>query len=146
MSSRDLLVSVAAGELGVKEATGRNDGLRVEEYLQYSGLKKGDPWCASYLSWVFKQAGFGRPCTGWSPALFPLSRRTTDPLPGDVYGIYFKSLGRIGHCGLLERRHGSWVFGLEGNTNVDGGREGNGVYRKVRHVRTIDCFANWVKG
>lgn len=33
-------------------------------------LKKGQPWCAAFVSWVFAKAGYTAPRTGWSPALF----------------------------------------------------------------------------
>jgi hypothetical protein len=58
-------------ELGIKEKTGHNDGPRVEEYLRQVGLKKGDPWCAAFVCWVFDRACVANPHTGWSPRLFP---------------------------------------------------------------------------
>jgi len=63
---------------------------------------------------------------------------------GLVYGIYFPELRRIGHCGILERVQGDFVIGIEGNTNVAGSREGDGVYRRMRHKRSIAKFAEWL--
>jgi len=147
LPDRDLLkgdvVKIAQNEVGVREASGRNDGLKVEAYLASVGLHRGDPWCAAWVSWVFKQAGYPSPRTGWSPDLFPSKRLVKVPEPGDVFGIYFSDLGRIAHCGLVEKFHHDLVYSLEGNTNNSSGREGDGVYRRVRHKRTICKFSNW---
>lgn len=138
------ILRIAQSQLGVREFTGKNDGVAVEQYLKYTGNKKGEPWCASFVSWVYGKAGLVKPRTAWSAALFPLARQTLNPKPADVFGIYFSSLKRIGHCGLVERQNGNWIYTIEGNTNVAGSREGDGVYRKLRHRRSIKYYANWI--
>ncbi|WP_246254445.1 hypothetical protein [Pedobacter foliorum] len=89
------------------------------------------------MSWVFKQAGYASPRTGWSPALFPIAKLVKAAAPGNVFGIYFPSLNRIAHCGFVEYVDVSWVGAIEVNTNVAGSREGDGVYRRLRHKRTV---------
>ena len=126
------------------------------------GLKKGDPWCAAFVCWVFSQAGVVNPRTGWSPGLFPASRVVWErdrevavgsktvgsravgseavkslPQRGDVFGIWFPDKGRIAHVGFVDRWEGSWVITVEGNTNEAGSREGDGVLRKRRLVRSV---------
>ncbi|WP_316811349.1 peptidoglycan-binding protein [Pedobacter heparinus] len=108
------------------------------------GIKAPAAWCSAWLSWVFGQAGYKQPRTAWSPALFPASRLVAAPRPGIVYGLYFASLKRIAHCGITERIQGDFIVGLEGNTNLAGSREGDGVFRKIRHKRTIYCYADWL--
>ena len=146
---RDLLkgnvVAIASKEVGVRELSGHNDGKRVEEYLASVGLHRGDPYCAAWVSFIFKQAGYSAPRTGWSPDLFPSKRLVKVPEPGDVFGIYFTDMGRIAHCGLVERTHSDWVYSIEANTDASGGREGGGVYRRMRHKRGISRFSNWRK-
>ncbi|MCD0489707.1 CHAP domain-containing protein [Pedobacter sp. MC2016-14] len=137
------LLEVAIAEIGVREATGHNDGLRVGEYQRAAACSKGDPWCACFVSWVFKQAGYVQPRTGWSPALFPPSRLVIKPKRGCVFGIYVASKKRIAHCGIIERVHGSRLYTIEGNTDIKGSSEGDGVYRKVRHLNRIKYFAEW---
>ena len=144
MSDRDLLVSIALREVGVLELTGRNDGVRVGEYQKAGGCVKGDPWCAAWVSWVYKEAGYAAPRTCWSPDLFPARRLVKEPEPGDVLGIYMESMGRIGHCGVVQRMRGDWCTSIEGNTNVAGSREGDGVYVRTRHRRSIRKFSNWI--
>jgi len=143
--NRQKLVTIAAHELGVRELTNQNDGERVETYLHLAGLKKGDPYCAAFISWIFAQAGFLKPRSGWSPDLFPPSRLARSALPGDVLGIYFPEYGRIAHVGLIEKIEGQWCFSIEANTDVTGGREGGGVYRRRRLIKTIYRIADWVK-
>ena len=150
MLSRNLLspapigvLAIAAAELGVREATGRNDGPRVKAYLAAVGLKTGAPWCAAFVSWAFLQSGLKQPKTAWSPDLFPAARLIKTPAPGLVFGIYFPELKRIAHCGFVAQVKGDWVSTLEGNTSLAGSREGDGVYRKWRSRKAIHRFAEW---
>ena len=140
----DRLLEIAKSQIGVREATGNNDGEEVEKYLAYTGNKKGEPWCAAFVSWVFGQAGYKEPRTAWSPSLFPKSRQVKEARPASIFGIYFADKKRIAHVGLVETQQGDWLYTLEGNTNVAGSREGDGVYSKIRHLRTINSFANWL--
>jgi len=129
----------------VRERTGNNDGLRVTEYLHYVNVPEGSAWCAAFVSWVFGQTGYPAPRTAWSPALFPLNKRTKQIRPAVVFGIYFSQFRRIAHCGLVERQDGDWIVTIEGNTNLAGSREGDGVYRKRRHLKVVKYFADWMK-
>ena len=138
------ILPIARSQLHVREKSGHNDGPAVEKYLTYTGNRKGDPWCASFVSWVFGQAGYTAPRTAWSPALFPTAKRTKVVQPAVVFGIYFAAQQRIAHVGLVIQMRGNWLYTIEGNTDVSGGREGDGVYRKLRHVKTISAFANWL--
>lgn len=142
-SQKGDVVAIASQEIGVREKTGKNDGIRVEEYLHSVGLHRGDKWCAAFVSWVYKKAGYPAPRTGWSPDLFPKKRLVKEPVPGDVFGIYIPALGRIAHCGIIERVASDYRYTLEGNTNNSGGAEGDGVYRRMRHKRGIRSYANW---
>ena len=137
------LVPIAMAELWVREKTGKNDGKRVEEYLASVKLKKGDPYCAAFVSWVFQQAGYELPRTGWSPALFPAARLAKAAAPGNVFGIYFPALKRIAHCGLVVSSRSDWVSTVEGNTDASGGREGGGVYQRLRHKKSIRLYSDW---
>ncbi|EDM37884.1 hypothetical protein PBAL39_15704 [Pedobacter sp. BAL39] len=141
---RSNIVQLAQRETGVREIGNTNRGKRVEEYLAYVSLTGGEPWCAAYISWIYGQGGYVKPRSAWSPDLLPASRLVKMPLSADVFGIYFPELKRIAHVGIVVSRDGDWILGSEGNTNVDGSREGNGVYLKRRHIRTIAKYADWV--
>ncbi|MDR6783329.1 hypothetical protein ABIE26_000183 [Pedobacter africanus] len=142
---RDDVLRIARAEIGVREASGNNDGKRIEDYLATVGLPKGQPYCAAFISWVFKEAGYALPRTGWSPALFPNSRLVRDIVPANLFGIYFPSLKRIAHCGFIDSRKGDWIATVEANTNPSGDRDGDGVYKRLRHVKTIHSFSDWIR-
>ncbi|MDP3467054.1 MAG: hypothetical protein Q8S11_01890 [Daejeonella sp.] len=199
-------------QIGIREK-GINSGPQVEEYLHYVNLKKGQPWCAAFICWVYGQDNVDNPRTGWSPDLFKSSKviwtraesrklkvesrayepganlpagqagsqdpiaigsrhsriaytypirqttgnrqRTTDsrqqatdnwqPTIGDVFGIYFSDKKRIAHVGFIDQWDGTWLITVEGNTNVSGGREGDGVYRKRRPVKSIYQVARYIR-
>lgn len=139
------VVAAAQKERGVREGNVPNGGPDVLFYLRYVGIKTPAPWCAAWVSYVFGQAGYTAPKTAWSPGLFPDQRSVREARPGVVLGIYYTSLKRIAHCGIVEGVKNEWIYSIEGNTNVNGSREGDGVYRRVRHVRSIHRFADWVE-
>ncbi|ADY53783.1 hypothetical protein Pedsa_3248 [Pseudopedobacter saltans DSM 12145] len=150
-SKRVLLRQIYLAELGVRELSNRNDGERVETYLAYTGNKKGDAWCASFVCWVLGKAGVVNPRSAWSPALFlkdrviwqPKNKRVA-PQKGDVFAIWFVDKGRIAHCGFVDEWNDKLVVTVEGNTNEAGSRDGDGVYRKRRLINSIFAVANWV--
>jgi len=141
--NRKNIVDIAIAEIGVREATGHNDGWRVEEYLAYTGLGKGHAWCAAFASWCYGKAGFAAPRNAWSPALFPMARRYTAQQIGqgsfrlaDLFAIYNQKLRRIDHVGIVRKKEGSWILTVEGNS-------ADQVLSKRRPVATIYAFSNW---
>jgi hypothetical protein len=140
----DPLRAVYLGELGVREATGRNDGLRVGAYLAVTGLGEGHEWCAAFVSWCFARAGYAAPRTPWSPAMFPRERvvwsaagqvpgasvRQRLPKQGDVFGLYFPEKGRIAHVGFVDVLDGAFIITVEGNSH-------DAVERRRRALRTV---------
>lgn len=154
------LWGIYTAETGVREQSGKNDGERVETYLAYVGLKKGNPWCAAFVCWSLGQAGIRNPRSGWSPDLFPLGKvcwqrsgslrlkrvpeqQARQPRRGDVFGIYFPEKRRIAHVGFVDAWDGKYVITVEGNTNEAGSREGDGVYRKRRLIKSVYQVARW---
>lgn len=138
----DKLLKIAGKEIGIRE-TATNSSARIDEYNAYVGVKKV-PWCASFVSWCFGRAGFARPRTAWSPALFPAGKLAGEAMPGMVFGVYFASLKRIGHCGLIKEIRGAWYVTIEGNSSADGSREGTGVFSRLRHQRSVANFSDWL--
>ena len=129
-------------EIGVRELTGHNDGVRVEEYLHSCGLQKGQPWCAAFVCWTFKQAKVKAIVSGYSPNWFTPKyviysrggKHNLTPQTADVGGLYFADKGRIAHTFFIDQwpAESSTTITVEGNTNKDGSREGNGCFRKRR--------------
>lgn len=153
--TRSLILSIARSQIGVREATGKNDGFDVEKYLATTGLGNGYAWCAAYVNWVYLHANINQPksAQAWSPSWFPAYRtywsvgqiEYQTPQPGDVFGIYFTAKGRIAHVGIIEAWQGHYAAAIEGNTNDAGSREGDGVYRKKRMKKQVSKVSNWIK-
>ncbi|MGV3686473.1 MAG: peptidoglycan-binding protein [Daejeonella sp.] len=156
--TRNLIKKVYDSQVGIRE-TGINRGTRVDDYLNYVNLPKGNPWCAAFVCWVLGKAGVENPRTGWSPGLFPAEKVIWDrgetrllsggklillPGAGDVFGLYFQEKKRIAHAGFVDQWDGTWLVTVEGNTNDSGSREGDGVYRKRRMIRSIYRVARYM--
>ena len=91
---------------------------------------------------------------------------------GDLFGIWYANLGRIAHVGFVDcpdpstqnraQQHekppnattpriniippshsGAYITTVEGNTNDNGSREGIGVFRKYRPLKSIKYIARW---
>lgn len=152
------IVGTALAEVGVKEATGNNDGSRVEEYLASVKLGKGYPWCAAFVHWSHRQCGIvleparefaaaarfdaqpvWRP-SGWSPETDPYTPISED---GDVGTIWSQSLGRISHCFIITDEEKDYLTTDEGNTNAEGSREGNVVAKRKRLKKSIHSVCRW---
>lgn len=142
---RSTLQACYTAELGVREASGRNDGLRVGQYLAYCHLSQGNEWCAAFVSWCFGQAGRSLPRNPWAPALLPAARTICSlgsvygpqPAPGDVFGIWHNGKKRIAHVGFVDRWERRYALTVEGNSN-------NQVERRRRPHRTLYKVADWV--
>jgi len=142
----DCITRVANDYVGVREATGNNDGEIVELFLASANAKKGDPWCAAFVTYVHSLCGYKIPNSpAWSPSWFPTSRivKLSECESGDVFGIYYSSKKRIAHVGIIEKETGNYFLTIEGNTNEAGSREGDGVYKKRRPQKTIYKIARW---
>jgi hypothetical protein len=149
---RDKVALTYLSQIGVKEATGHNDGPEVESYLRSVDLAPGAPWCAAFVSWTYTKNGIKNPRSAWSPVYFPSSKviYTRDgtikaiPQKADVFGIYFANLGRIAHVGFIHFWGSRLVETVEGNTNDAGSREGTRVASKRRPTRTIYKVSRYI--
>lgn len=150
---RDSLEKVFLSYVGVRERTGHNDGKEVEMFLKSVGLKKGYSWCSAFVSYCFKQVGINTTITAWSPTaenkadiVYKKNKFYREPLSGDVGTLYYQSLGRIGHTFFYYKRHNEKMYkSVEGNTNGEGSRNGDGVYIKYRSFRGTYSISNWIK-
>ena len=153
----DLLVQIAAKEVGTKEQGGNNKGPRIREYQAATWLAPAPwPWCAAFVDWCVMRwldnyvvrdwlnltketAAVFRPQTAgaWDLANWARNHRdrvsilTEDAkaLPGDIIIFDFS------HVGIIEADRGDNFTTIEGNTNGNGTRDsdsGDGVWRKTR--------------
>lgn len=152
LSKRQQLQQIYQSQIGVKEQGGANRGKQVEQYLASVGLGSGYPWCAAFVSWCFQQVDVKHPRSAWVPSyartqnlIFQRGKFIKRlPRPGDVLMIWYAQLKRPAHIGFVERWQDTWVITVEGNTNADGSREGDGVYRKRRLQRQVWAVSNFI--
>lgn len=148
-SSLDLLEK----QVGVKEATGRNDGRMVKMYLRSTGLPEGNPWCQALQYWTFDSAAkalYGQSAPFWC---LPLTRTASTvkawtqavkmgvrtlvwPQDGDL--VYWRVPGKYqGHVERITKvLQGGWIKTTGGNTGngLSGSqREGDGCYKRLRN-------------
>ena len=146
-----LALHTAQGQVGQSEVPkGSNSGPMVDKYLRSVGLSPGYPWCQAFVHWCYEQAAtehnVDNPVTKtagvqdcWNhtlPARRILAERVLhEPAivcPGDQFILLFGNGN--GHTGIVEKVEGQILHTIEGNSNINGGREG---YQVVRHQRSI---------
>lgn len=107
-------------------------------------------WCAIFQSWCSFESGttyFGKP---WRFASTISARDhakkngrwTSNPVVGSIAMMaHTKTTGHVGGVIYLLRRNGRLIVGtIEGNTNDQGAREGNGVWLRERDVSSWDGY------
>ena len=150
------LQEIYTSYIGVREKTGSNDGPEVEMFLRSVGLGKGYAWCAAFVKYCMLEAGIksaekmngmALSCENTKNMLFKPSLRMDrrkDLRPGDVLTLYYASLKRIGHTGFFDRDvNGTLYESVEGNTNNQNSREGDGVYRRKRSFNATYSISRW---
>ncbi len=166
-SIRERLIAVYQAEVGTREIGGNNHGPGPKKYLAACGLGEGYAYCACFVKWCLLQVGIQTRGTAWSPswATGPevyykrnSPRSVSSPTetsffgqevkPGDVFSLYYSNLKRVGHVGFIHEandpRADDWVFTVEGNTNGEGSREGDGVHRRRRLKRSIYTLSRYL--
>lgn len=147
--ARRVMVFAAEALLGIREATGRNDGTMVKLIQETVGGAGGEPWCMSMvmtcIAYAENKTGLKSPIvtsehcwTVWNNS--PKAQRVkTKPLRGAI-AIWNYPPTKNGHTGIVdeyEHKPGKMMT-LEGNTmsgvKKDGTieREGGGSYRCER--------------
>jgi cell wall-associated NlpC family hydrolase len=128
-------VQVASSQIGVREATGNNDGIPSQRYAHGRNV----PWCAYFVDYSFKKAGVQIPGKTMAKGsvqymedqVKKAARETPDkwayvnsgagqPQKGDI--IFFKNRGdsdRGGgrHVGIVDRVENGRVYTIEGNSS-----------------------------
>lgn len=147
------LQSVYTKFIGVREKTGNNDGKEVEMFLQSVGLGKGYAWCAAFVKYCMLEAGIksaekingmALSCENKKNMVFQKGKHLKDAKAGDVFTLYYAKLGRIGHTGFFDKPVNSSLFEtVEGNTNNQSSREGDGVYRRKRSYNSTFSISRW---
>lgn len=147
--------------VGENEAAGPNRSVRIDYWnLETIGTwedfprgARGAPWCASFMFAAGRQSlGVAWPCprTASAQVLVDWAKEhgifyTQKPQRGDLFVIYYPELGRYGHVGVITGVKPKTIDTVEGNTNIDGSREGYGAYRKNRTPNERYGYIRWAE-
>lgn len=140
----DEALRIAVTQIGQTEKPlGSNWGEPVKTYLASVGINFPAAWCIAFAHWCFQEAadnlGVSNPvpktgsvlhCWETAPATNKIIGR---PQVGDIFIMDLG--GGLGHAGFVEKIDvdNFTLFTIDGNTNVNGSREGVEVERKTRH-------------
>ena len=155
------LAKIAESQVGVRES-GTNSGEVVKKYQDATNLEiKGFAWCAAFVDWcvaewlkdaeAVKWLGLKvrtpeawRPKTAlaygflnWAkdrPNTTEVIDRSEQAKPGDIVMYTFS------HVGIVVSDNGKSIQTIEGNTNGEGSREGDGVYFKTRSRSLVRSY------
>jgi hypothetical protein len=155
---RTLVVAEARSWIGHKEIK-PNWSPEIERWLKQVGIKFPAAWCAAWLAAMYRAHCVANPENAWCPAwstgkwrlqvVYDRSKdnwRDMKLLPGDVCTIYNARLKRDAHVFMVEKESSENVHSIEGNTNITGSREGDGVYARVRHKSQVNKVVRLVLG
>src|SRR4051812_10609420 len=124
-------LKVAQTQLGVHES-GVNSGAEVDKYLAAAKVGRGNPWCASFVTWSLGRAGHKMPGSGWAAVQTwvrhaeakqnDLQIVSADQArPGDIVAYdwgHGEDFGSDGHIGFLASDvKGGKFTALEGNNH-----------------------------
>lgn len=146
----DAALKAAQSQVGkLEDPLGSNWGHPVQDYLASVGIMEPASYCMAGIYWCFdqacKQLGISNPLTktgavlhAWEVA-FPAHKSINiagfTPQLGDIFIMDF-GMGN-GHAGIVETVNpDSSLITIEFNTDLTGSREGIGVFRRTRHVRS----------
>lgn len=137
---------IARTQIGVKEATGNNDGIPVQMYQDYVGKwVEGLPWCACFVSWCIGQAAltlgvttkFARECSVPRMAIQAKKKKLwlDKPIPGCIL-LLKDEQGNYEHTGFVESV--DWNAGIV--HSIDGNWS-NKVCRTSHSITRCDFMA-----
>lgn len=128
-----------APQVGVQE---KPRGSNRQPYAAMAKHRDGLAWCATFLVAGARATGLRLPpgadtasCALNEAAFKRAGRLYTKPQVGDWLFVYFPSLQRVAHTGVVVAVDGAYVRTVEGNSNDVGAREGYEVCRRRRLIR-----------
>lgn len=148
-------IETARREVGVREVGNSNSGPRIEQYQASTTLGgTGWPWCAAFQSWDMLTT-LGRELCD---AVWLRSASCDQILTwGRAHGIVFDTPVAGAQGLVMASKHDAThifkvadvlpgaVQSIEGNTNTDGSRNGNGVYLRRRTLSNRYLYLHWMR-
>jgi len=144
MYTPESALSIAMSQVNYHEGktgTHYNNNQKYSDQLPGFQWSDGQPWCATFVQWCLWQVGVNVPhgaqsagCAQ-SAAAYKKAGRWTE-YPGVGFQVFYGPNGGT-HTGIVYNWDDTYIYTYEGNTNVNGSPEGDGVYGKKR-LRKVD--------
>jgi hypothetical protein len=156
------LAKIAESQVGVRESGGSNSGAAIRKYQAATSLEPDKwPWCAAFVDWCIAEWLKDAEAVAW----LALKVRTPEawrPKTALAYGFLNWAKNRpntsdillptekaqagdivmytFSHVGIVISDNGKTIQTVEGNTNGEGSRDGDGVYFKTRNKSLVKRF------
>ena len=148
------IASIAESKIGIRETGGANKGTALAEFFAADDYRPspdhGYAWCAAFVCRIVQLAMEGRQWTFERPRSAGAWRFEDWSLAQDASTWTKKNPGldikrgdlvifKISHIGIAvsDADANGGFFCVEGNTGPNGGRDGDGVYKKNRHTNLV---------
>ncbi|MFE9497279.1 peptidoglycan-binding protein [Streptomyces collinus] len=137
------VVSILNKEVGYHEGKSNGHWNNQQKYsTAVPGLEwsQGMAWCATFAAWVFQKAGVqkgGYPVTAscaYGVSWYKKQNRWSF-YPAIGAQVFFGAGGGT-HTGIVYDYDDTYIYTIEGNTNLNGSAEGDGVYKKKRERKS----------
>jgi hypothetical protein len=130
------VVAIAKTQVGYHEGRSGAHWNNVQKYAPSLGFANGQAWCDTFVNFLFWLADVAVPagaksagCAVSAAAYKRAGRWTEYPVVG---AEVFYGPGGGTHCGVVTGYDDTHIHTIEGNTNINGSAEGDGVYVKTR--------------
>lgn len=138
----DKFIEIALEWVGTKEEPeGSNRGFHIDLWNRACNVPVGSFWCATFLSAVATrlkfltgtnwELGTSADCDQWLSRAKKLGIVYQTPRKGDIFVVMAKgSLHDAVHIGIVGGFDGGEWWSIEGNSNLDGSRNGTAVVKR----------------
>jgi hypothetical protein len=137
--------------VGLSEGPVNNRGPLLDDVIRQAGGKPGQAWCSYMMIYVFRKCKVPiRGVNGMALSWAKPERAVRGQIRiADLFTIFNKYLGRIGHVGMVYTVYPEERFFLsfEGNINARGDRESTGSVAGclIREYSVTNGFWRWAK-
>lgn len=137
--------------IGTREGPVNNRGPRVDSIIRYAGGIPGQAWCSYTMIYLWKKCGIPhRGTNGMAMSWAKADKSVRDKVrETDVFTIFNRALGRIGHVGMVYKTYPEETFftSFEGNVNARGDRESRRSMAGclIREYNVANGFFRWTK-
>lgn len=125
----------------------------MDKIIKEAGGKPGQAWCSFMMIYLWKQCNVPHRGTNGMAMSWAKKERLVPARKAvratDIFTVYNRALGRIGHVGMVYRVFPEETFftSFEGNVNMRGDREsvGSGAKCLMREYRVVNGVYRWTK-